>query len=128
MTIAYWCIFITAVVPYVFTGIAKVKAGRRYDNHDPRAFLAASKGLSARADNAQHNSFEAFPAFAAAVIIAHQVGLDQSVIDTLAVVFVASRALYGYCYLTDRPSLRSLVWVVGLFSMMALFIAAGVMV
>ena len=125
MTIAYWCVLITAIMPYIFTGIAKIKAGRPYNNHNPRAFLAQSTGLSERADNAQHNNFEAFPAFAAAVIIAHQVNVGQMTIDTLAVIFVGARVLYGYCYLSDRASLRTLFWMVGIFSMIGLFVSAG---
>ncbi|MNR61522.1 MAPEG family protein [compost metagenome] len=61
------------------------------------------------------NSFEAFPAFAAAVIIADIVGnAEQVTQDVLAVLYITSRLLYIICYLADWAALRSLVWFVGL--------------
>ncbi len=35
MSIAYWCILIAAVLPYVWTSVGK-SAVRGYDNRDPR--------------------------------------------------------------------------------------------
>ena len=69
MTIALWCVLVAGILPYVATSIAKAGA-ERYDNRDPRAWLDRQEGFRRRADNAQRNSFEAFPFFAAAVIVA----------------------------------------------------------
>ena len=97
MTNAYWCVLIAAMMPYIFTFIAKFTGGR-YNNYSPREFLEKQEGFRKRANWAQMNSFEAFPAFAAAVIIAHLTGGEQGWIDTLAMAFIALRVVYGALY------------------------------
>jgi len=124
MTIAYWCVLAAALLPYVFTGIAKF-GHRPYDNRAPRLFLESLEGRQQRAHWAQLNSFEAFPPFAAAVIIAHLCKAPQGSIDTLAIAFVGLRVVYGWAYVADRPTLRSLVWIGALACMVALFVIAA---
>ncbi len=70
MTVAYWCVLIARVIPLIAIGIAKA-GGERYNNRHPRVWLGKQQGYRARAAAAESNSFEAFPFFAAAVIIAH---------------------------------------------------------
>lgn len=124
MTVAYWCILVAALLPYVFTGIAKSAGG--YDNRDPRAWLARREGLHARAHAAQLNGYETFPAFAAAVIVAHVTGgAAQGTIDTLAVAYVLLRLGYGAAYVTDRATARSLLWTGAQACMIGLFVAAA---
>ena len=84
MTLALWCVLIAALLPYVATGIAKFATRDRYDNRDPRAFLDRQTGIARRADNAQKNGFEAFPFFAAAVIVAEILNAPQDRLDILA--------------------------------------------
>ena len=123
MTLAYWCVLAAAVLPYLFTGLAKTSAG--YDNRAPRRWLEGVEGWRRRAHWAQLNSFEAFPPFAAAVIIAHQAGARGAATDALAAAFVVLRLGYGMLYVADRPAARSLVWtaafgcVLGLFGLAA---------
>lgn len=124
MTTAYWCVLAAALMPYLFTGYAKF-GDRPYDNRAPREFLEGATGAKKRAHWAQLNSFEAFPAFAAAVIIAHLAGAAQAGIDLLAVAFVLLRLAYGWAYITDRASLRSLVWMGGIACMVGLFVLAA---
>jgi uncharacterized MAPEG superfamily protein len=110
MTLAYWCVLIAAFLPVLFTGIAKF-SGPGFDNRAPRDFQERLTGFRQRAHWAHLNSFEAFPPFAAAVLIAHQIGtLAQGTLDGLAVGFVVSRLLYGAFYILDRDLLRSLAW------------------
>jgi uncharacterized MAPEG superfamily protein len=125
VTLAYWCVLVAALLPIVWAGVAK--AGTRgYDNARPREFLGALQGWQARANWAQVNSYETFPPFAAGVIIAHATGnATQATIDTLAITFVIARVAYGLCYITDRSTLRSLVWLVGFGVTIGLFAAAA---
>ncbi|WP_430459759.1 MAPEG family protein [Thalassolituus sp. LLYu03] len=123
MTIGYWCVLAAALLPYVFTLLAK--SGGRYNNHAPREFLEKQSGLHKRAHWVQLNSFEAFPPFAAAVIIAHLTGVAQSTIDALAIAFIVIRVVYGVLYLTDKASLRSVVWMAGVGVVVALFVAGA---
>ena len=95
------------------------------DNHNPRAFLAHAQGKAARADAAQQNSYEIFPPFAAAVIIAHVTGnAAQFTINFWALLFVVSRIAFIYCYINDKATLRSAMFGVNLLCIVALFIAA----
>jgi len=126
MTLAYWCVLIAALLPYLFTGFAKFGKLGSYDNRAPREFLGRLDGWRKRADWAQMNTFEAFPFFAAAVIIAHLAGgARQSVIDGLAVAWVVLRLLYGAAYILDKATLRSLLWTGALGCAVALFIVSA---
>ena len=128
MTLAYWCVLIALILPYVSTITAKAIGGgfSPKHNHDPRAMLDSLSGTARRAHNAQLNGFEVTPAFAAAVIIAHQIGVaGQAVIDQIAVVFIVSRVLYLLCYLLDWAALRSLVWFVGMGLIVSLFVLSA---
>lgn len=124
MTLAYWCVLVAGLLPIVGAGVAKWGA-RDYDNHDPRAWLAAQSGRRARANAAQANSFEALPLFAAAVIIAHLAQAAQGTVDLLAGLFIVFRVAYLWCYVTDRAGLRSLVWCAALLCVIGLFVAAA---
>lgn len=126
MTIAFWCVLAAAILPYLFVGIAKLGGKRGYNNKSPRDFLAKQEGFAKRANFAQMNSFEALPAFAAAVIIAHLAGnASQGLMDNLAMGFIAARVLYGVCYIMDLATLRSLVWTAGFGCMVALFVVSA---
>ena len=78
-----------------------------------------------RAWDAQLNSFESLPGFAAAVIIAHLVRAPQAQIDTLALLWVVIRLAYVAFYLTDKSTLRSSAQFVSLGCVLALFVVAG---
>jgi uncharacterized MAPEG superfamily protein len=119
MTIAYTCVLLIILFPYVFTFMAK--AGTRYNNHDPRNCLEGLTGWRRRANYVQLNSFEAMPAFGVAVIISQLAHASQHSINILAVVFVIARICYGICYLTDKATMRSLFWFVGLGCVVGLF-------
>ncbi|HSG88712.1 MAG TPA: MAPEG family protein [Pseudomonadales bacterium] len=124
MTLAYWCVLVAALMPIVFAGIAKSAPG--YDNRDPRAWLAQREGMHARANAAQLNCHEAFPPFAAAVVIAHLAGgAEQGTLDALAGSWLLLRVAYGVAYLTDRDLLRSLLWTAALGVVIALFVVAA---
>ena len=125
MTIAYWCVLIAGVLPLFAIGIAKA-GGERYNNRHPRMWLGKQQGYRARAAAAESNSFEAFPLFAAAVIIAHLTRAPQGPLDLLAVVFILARIAYVICYLADWHWARSLVWFIGYVACIAIFLS-GVM-
>lgn len=127
---AWGCVLVAALLPIVCAGLAKRQGFGRprreggYDNHEPRAWLARQEGAAARANAAQANSFEALPLFIGAVIIAHQLGTPQVLIDALAIAFVILRVVYIWTYVTDRAALRSLVWMAALVTNIALLVAA----
>lgn len=125
MTLAYWCVLVAACLPLVFTGIAKA-TGPGYDNRVPRHFTEADiAGFRKRAYWAHLNSFEAFPPFAAAVIIAGVVGAERGAVDALALAFIAFRLAYGAFYIADWATARSLAWTAGFGCVIGLFIVAA---
>lgn len=130
MSTADICILIACLLPILCAGLAKSKGfgkPRReggFDNHNPRQWLAGLQGWQARANAAQHNSFEALPIFIAGVLIAERLQASQARIDLLAILFVAARVGYIGAYLADRDMLRSLLWVIGLGACVALFFVA----
>lgn len=124
MTVAYWCVLFAALMPIVWSGVAKA-GGAGFDNARPRVYLAAVQGWRQRANWAQQNAWEAFGPFAAGVLVAAQVGVPQATIDLLAAAFLVARILHGCFYITDRATLRSLVYIVGLLCTVGFFIAGA---
>ena len=123
MTTAYWCILVAALLPYAWVVAAKVAPG--FDNAAPRAYLATLTGWRQRAAWAQLNAFEALPPFAAAVIIAQQLGAPQARIDLLAMAFIGLRLAHGFAYIGDWSTLRSVVWASGMGCVIGLFVIAA---
>lgn len=123
MTIALWCVFVAGILPILCTGMAKAGA-KGFDNRSPREWLATQEGWRRRASAAQANSWEAFAVFSAGVLVAHVAGATQSTVDTIAVAFLVARALYIACYLGDKSTLRSLVWLAGFALSLSLYFLA----
>jgi uncharacterized MAPEG superfamily protein len=120
MTIAYWCVLVMGLFPYVAAGIAK-KGFEGYDNSMPRNWLAKQTGFRERANAAQANLFESLPFFFAAVLIASLANAPQNRIDLLAIGFVLARIIYLVCYVANWPTTRSIVWLAGLACVVAIF-------
>jgi uncharacterized MAPEG superfamily protein len=119
MTVALWTILAACFVPIVCSWLAK--SGGGFDNAAPRAWLDRQQGWRQRADWAQRNHYEVFPAFAAAVIVAHIAHAPQVWADALAVAFVLVRVAYTAAYVFNRPSLRSALWTLGFACILGLF-------
>jgi len=124
MTIAFWCVLIAGLMPFVYAGIAKA-GDKTFNNRRPRDWYESVTGYRRRAWWAQQNSLEAFALFAAAVIIAHLSGVSQPTADALAIAFIAFRVAYGICYLADIHLARSLMWLGGLVCCVWLFVAGA---
>ena len=133
MSLAYYSVAIAAAIPYLVLGLTLIPSrtvparwGKGYDNRDPRRESEKLVGWRRRAHNAQANSYEVFPAFAASVIMAVTMRGSSPVIDAWAVAFVASRVLFCAFYVTDLATARSTMWAIGALCIGALFaIAAG---
>ena len=118
MTIAFWCVFVAALLPYVPFGFASTKL----DPHAPRLGAPALQGLAARAYGAHLNGFEAFPFFAAAVIVSHVVEGANATVGWLAVAFVLARLAHMAFYLVDRQPLRSAFFFVAMALTIVIFV------
>ena len=121
MTLALWMILVAGVLPWATTGLAKTGG---FDNRAPRDWVNTLTGWRQRADWAHRNHFEAFPLFAAAVLIATIAGAAPARIDWLAGAYVLFRVGYTGAYIADRPTLRSALWFGAVACVVGLFAAA----
>ena len=124
MTIAFWAVFAACFLPIIASWLAK-GGGQTFDNAAPREWLERQTGWRQRADWAQRNHYEVFPAFAAAVLVAAMTHAPQVWADALAVAFVLLRIAYIAAYIADRATLRSAVWTLGFFCVLGLFIISA---
>ena len=115
-TVAYWCVLIAALLPMGCAWLAKSGSFGKsrkdggFDNRDPRAWMARQTDWRARANAAQANSFEGLPFFIGAVIIEDLLGAGQTLLDMLALLYVMLRIFYIMMYVSDMPTVRSVVW------------------
>ena len=125
MFIAYCCILVAACLPYVWATIAKSGAPG-YNNKDPRGWIAKQDSYRVRnAYGAHLNAFEAFPAFAAAVLMAQFAQVEAQYVAWLSMSFIAFRILHGVFYLTAQQALRSLAWLGGFASVLGVMLMAA---
>ena len=123
MTVALWCVLIAGLLPYLGTGIAKGGGGMPIRaNHSPREWLDQLQGWQKRAHYYQLNSFEAFPFFAAAVLVAQMLHVSQPRLDHLAIAFIVFRLLHLAAYLGDQDKLRSTAWFGGMICVVWIFV------
>lgn len=129
MILAYWCVLIAAFMPLAFAAYAKFGGRDKMPtaaNARPREWLEQAEGAQKRAHWAQLNALEAFPPFAAGVIIAAVAGASPAAINVLAVAFIVLRIVYGFCYIRNLAMARSMVWGLGMLCVVGLFIVAAV--
>ena len=118
MTIAIWCIFIAATLPYVAFSFVK-----GLDPIQPRYHVGDMAGQSIRAYGAHLNGLETFPWFAAAVIVAHMVGGPSRIADVLAVVYVLLRVGHMAAYVAGRQPLRTAAFGIAQLVALAIFVS-----
>ncbi len=111
-------------MPWICAGIAK-GGQRNYDNHNPREWLSKQTGYRARANAAQANCFEAFPMYAVGVLLAMLSDIEADQLELWAGLFIAARVAYVACYVMDKDKLRSLAWLVGVVSTVALYVLSA---
>jgi|SRR3954452_20435989 uncharacterized MAPEG superfamily protein len=113
MTIAEYCIFASLVLVLLTIAPVKWLGISSFDNAKPRDPQFYDDPLRARAWGAHQNGIESFPFFAVAVLLAEFREAPQNLIDELALLFVIVRIAYVLTYLGNRPSLRSILWLIG---------------
>jgi len=123
MSTALWILLVTMLMPIICGGISKAGGGDdRYDNANPRDWLARRTGYRARANAAQANSWEALVTYTAALVAAYVGNVNAESLALIASIFLAARVAYLACYLANLATLRSLTWVVGFGSCICLIV------
>ena len=120
MTVPLVCVLIGAILPLlvkVAVGKAQIEEGSGslmgYDNNHPRQQQAQLTGWGQRAVAAHNNAYEAFPPFAAGVIVCLTLGGDPMWTNALCITWVVSRLVYTALYLANLSTLRTTVWTLG---------------
>jgi uncharacterized MAPEG superfamily protein len=126
MTLAFWCVLVTLLLPYFLSIAARSAVPRRAYVRDPRAYSATLTGWRQRAHLAHLNAFEATPALLAGVAVSFMAEAPAAHTDVLAMAFVAMRVAHAALYLADRPLLRSHAWRLGIVCVIGMFIDAAV--
>ena len=121
MTIAEWCVFATLMLSLLTIVSVKWTSFRSFDNARPRDPDFYNDPIRTRALGAHQNGIEAFPFFAAAVLLAEFRLGPQRLIDELAVLFLIVRIAYVFTYIGNRPRLRSILWTLGFAINIAIF-------
>jgi uncharacterized MAPEG superfamily protein len=121
-------LLIASQLPIVAAGKAKSGTFRskenRYDNNEPRLWMERQTDpRRRRANAAQAYSFEALPFLFAAALFALYLKAPLELINGLLIAWLVLRAVYLWCYLNDRASLRSAVWGLALLVNIALLFA-----
>lgn len=119
---AYWILLAGALMPYPLVMVAK--AGKAYDNTDPRNPKVLDTALKQRGHGAHANALEAFPLFAAAVLLAGVRHAPAGIVDALAWLWLVARVAYSACYLAGLGTPRSLSWVVAAGAAVAILVIA----
>ncbi|VAW53422.1 hypothetical protein MNBD_GAMMA07-1561, partial [hydrothermal vent metagenome] len=108
MNTAYWCVLITILMPYGLGLIARFPGTTLESNLIPRISAESLTGYQLRAYWAHLNGLEAIPSFAAAVIIAQMINVQQDTINTLAMTFVGFRTAHAIAYISNLGLIRTL--------------------
>ena len=122
---AIWAMVVASLLPLAMALTAKAVGGFNLaDNAHPRDFLYSTTGAAARANAAQQNSYETLPVFLAAVLVAMLFFVPQSIINTLAWLYVLIRVGYCVAYITNLAMFRSILWVLSIACCLMLFYLA----
>ncbi len=119
MPFAYWCVLVAALLPTVW--VIYAKRGET-DNHNPRAGIDQLPPPKRRAYGAHLNAIENFPFFAAAVIIALQLGAPVTTVNWLAGLYILIRIIHGLLYIADQATLRSASYLAGFIVNVVIFV------
>ena len=112
--------FLLIYVPFLAVAFARLNIG--YDYYAPRAMFEKLPPYAQRATWAHQNSFEAFPIFAAAALMAYVTGVNSPLAAWAALSFIAARLFYSVFYISNIPILRSLMYAIGLVCSCTLFV------
>lgn len=92
------------------------------------------RGRLLRAEACCANGFEALPLFAAAVTAGNAAGVPARTMNVLSVGWIATRVAYTYVFIWyqgreklayNAAPLRTKVWLVGVTTLMSMFVLAG---
>jgi uncharacterized MAPEG superfamily protein len=120
MSVAFWCVFLGGLLPVAVVFVAK--ADPLLDVRNPRDVHLIQTGLRKRAYGAHLNGHEAFPFFAAGVLVATIRGVPPTLLDPAALLWLAVRLAYTAAYLLDLARIRPALWAGSVLAAAAIFL------
>lgn len=120
MPLAYWCVLIAALLPYVLGKYAK--SGVESDNRYPREDYDNFPPKNRRAYAAHQNALETFPFFAVAVVIALTMGAPVYMVNVLAVLYIVLRIAHALLYIFNQPAARSMAFAAAMAVSIGIFV------
>ncbi|RUO41402.1 hypothetical protein CWE22_04325 [Pseudidiomarina aestuarii] len=116
MSTLIWCLLIAGLLPIAAKApvVYFQNRDKGYDNRHPRAQQARLTGAGARAVAGHYNAYEAFPLYAAAILLVIATEQVTTTNITLAMSFIGLRVVYHVLYLANFDKLRSLIWLFAL--------------
>jgi len=116
--------FLHTFLSHIITLIGKTVSLRKGINLSaPRSQVNDLTGFTARAFAAHLNAHEAFPGFAAGVIVAILSGVPPLTVASLSLAFVVFRSLYFPTYWFNIPPARTFFWLAGWLCTVALYVS-----
>ncbi len=113
--VPFYCLVAAAALiyaPFMVVAVARLQSG--YDFSAPRAMFDKLPPHAQRAVWAHQNAFEAFPLFAAAVLMVFVTGRVSPWAVNLSIAFLVFRAAHSLFYIVDQPFIRSGAWALSM--------------
>ena len=114
LTLLAWTLVLALVQIFATAGVRTKQYGSKWNAGARDEELPPPKPIVGRLQRAQANLYETLPVFAAAVLIAHAAGRENSLTALGAQVYFWGRVVYVPLYAAGVPYIRSLVWVASL--------------
>jgi len=115
-----WAILLGIVQLLLAAAFVTAQRGLKWNAGARDAQLPPPSGVAGRLDRALRNFLETFPFFAAAVLAVVAMGKGSAHTALAAQLYFWARLAYVPLYAAGVPYLRSLVWVVSLWSILQL--------
>lgn len=121
LTLLLWSVALYAV--YLFTQIGLAHSAYGLDHlFQPRDVAPPPNLRAERAKRALANFLETFPVLIALLVVAHFAAPGDGVVFWAGLVWFAARLVYLPLYIFGIVVVRSLVWIVSLLALIAIFL------
>ncbi|KAF9165520.1 hypothetical protein DFQ26_009837 [Actinomortierella ambigua] len=126
-----------AYAPHFFRAFIVLKAVGRWNNVNPRGQVDRLQqkmpkeawAMAKRAESAHSNGLETLALYIGAVLAALHTGVDKSIVNHYAGLFIGARVLFNVLYILNTNDLLALgrtgAWSVSIYSCVRLLLAAA---
>jgi uncharacterized MAPEG superfamily protein len=129
MGMSFELLMLTAAIVWGFLQLvaaaqaANAQYGLRWAASPRDVEMPPLKPIPGRINRNFRNYMETFPFFAAAIFIAHAVGVHNELTHWGSIAYVGGRIAYSGLYISGIPLIRSLFWNIAAFGMLTVLAA-----